>query len=68
MKAVITLVTIVCGTVLMLSPALFTQAMDSQFFIWAQIVGGGMCSSGVAMAFMLVSRSDAPTSGRAVAP
>lgn len=67
MKAAITLVTIVCGTVLMLSPALFTQAMDPQFFIWAQIIGGGMCSSGVAMAFMLVSRNEATGGGHAVA-
>ena len=66
MKAAITLVTIICGTVLMLSPVLFSHAIDSQFFIWAQMVGGGLCSSGVAMAVMLVSRSDALDSGHAV--
>jgi len=65
MKAAITIVTIVCGTVLMLAPALFTQPVHPDFFVWAQIVGGGMCSSGVAMAFMLVSRNEA-TGGHAV--
>jgi len=38
---------------------LFTHAVQPDFFIWAQIVGGAMCSSGVGLAFV-VHRKEHP--------
>jgi len=58
MHAIITLVTTCCGTILLLSPTLFAHAAQPDFFIWAQLVGGGMCSSGVGMAFFIITRAN----------
>ena len=59
MQGIVTIVTICCGAILLLSPMLFTHAVQPDFFIWAQIVGGAMCSSGVGLAFV-VHRKEHP--------
>ena len=60
MKAAITLVTIICGTVLLLSPLLFgPHNISSDYYMWAQIAGFGVTIAGLVMAFVVIGQSGA---------
>jgi hypothetical protein len=63
MKAVITLVTIICGTLLLLSPLIGPRGIHPDYYLWAQIVGIGMSIAGIAVGFIVIAQGS-----RVVAP
>ncbi len=57
MKAAITLVTIVCGTLMLLSPMFGPRDIHPDYYMWAQIAGIGMSIAGVVMAFIVIGQT-----------
>jgi len=57
MKAVITLVTVICGTLMLLSPLLGPRDIHPDYYLWLQIAGMGMSIAGIVMAFIVIGQT-----------
>ncbi len=64
MKAAITLVTIICGTLMLMSPLLGPTGIHPDYYGWLQMAGIGTSIAGIVMAFIVI----VPASGAVARP
>ncbi len=57
MKAAITLITIICGTLMLLSPLFGPRDIHPDYYMWLQIAGIGTSIAGMVMAFIVIGQA-----------
>lgn len=60
MKAAITLVTVICGTLMLLSPLFGPRDIHPDYYLWLQVTGIGMSIAGIVMAFVVIGHTGNP--------